>query len=70
MAAPIKTNYELRYLVKSSDYISSTRFASYTNKAEAIRTARFMSKKNNHRIYYIRKITGQVIFKIGGPSAD
>jgi|GEM_PF-3773029 len=57
-----KIKYELRYFI--DDNISA-RFATYTDKEEAIGVAKFQSKHEEDRIYFVKMITEQVIFFVG-----
>ncbi len=58
----IKVMYDVRYFI---DENISASFASYSDKEEARGVAKFMSKKEDDRIYYIKKVTEQVIFFVG-----
>jgi hypothetical protein len=55
-----KIKYEVRY---QFDKCFSGCFATYTDKAEAIKTAKFQSKHENNRLYFVKEIKSTIIFK-------
>ena len=62
MEQPKKTKYELRYCIGDG---LAMRFAYYRNKKEAVEAAKFLSKKENDRRYYVKKVVEQIIFSVG-----
>ena len=63
----MKTKYELRYQCSKSEdgKMLSMRFAFYPTKKEAIKQARFLSKNENDRFYFVVKTQTENIFKVG-----
>jgi hypothetical protein len=59
----VKTEYELRYIVCDGNI--SAVFTTSTNKAELIDTAKFLSSKENNRIYFIKRVRTDIIFIVG-----
>ena len=58
----IKVKYEARYFI---DENIPARFATYVDKEEAIGVAKFQSKHEDDRIYFVIKVTEQVVFFVG-----
>ncbi len=57
-----RVKYEVRYFI---DENISAKYETYTEKEKAIGVAKYMSKQENDRIYFVKKITEQVVFFVG-----
>ena len=58
-----KVMYEVRYVL-NEDNISAV-FSKHSDKTEAIDAAKFISGKENDRLYFVKQITKEVIFVVG-----
>lgn len=57
-----KVKYEVRYFV--DDNISAL-YETITDEDEAVRVAKYKSRVENDRIYFVKKVTEQIVFFVG-----